>query len=220
MRLRNVECESVDELVKAKARREADGLSPEISNSSPKNQFPAFARQGSSAHYVCFSYLLELLPPVYAASGSVLAPLYVVRSALFECTFQTTRRQRFAGHPTEMRTFVVSGDFEKLQEVNYGALVRILPSPASLNKLSGIISDLIALHIGKDKPLAILLLTSYINVRDEDRGFYEFIEQKKGGSIGSLPKLFTITMRRLRPVLDFYIAFATPDELSIFEKGT
>lgn len=59
--------------------------------------------------------------------------------------------------------------------------VRILPSPASLNKLSGIISDLITLLIGEDKPLAILLSISYISVIDVDMGFYESIMQKKGG---------------------------------------
>lgn len=58
--------------------------------------------------------------------------------------------------------------------------VRILPSPASLNKLSGIISDLITLLIGEDKPLAILLSISYISVIDVDMGFYESIMQKKG----------------------------------------
>lgn len=114
-------------------------------------------------------------------------------------------------------------------------LVRILPSLASLNKLSGIISDLIALLIGEDKPLAILLSISYISVRDVDMGFYESIMQKKRGEYwisaeGEYIKcgagitsrsadakedfgfqLFTtITMCRLRPVLDVLHCFRPP----------
>lgn len=94
-------------------------------------------------------------------------------------------------------------------------LLRILPCPASLNKLSGIISDLITLLIGEDKPLAILLSISYISVRDVDMGFYESIMQKKRGEYWISAEdfgfqLFTITMCRLRPVLDVLHCFRPP----------
>lgn len=111
--------------------------------------------------------------------------------------------------------------------------VRILPSPASLNKLSGIISDLITLLIGEDKPLAILLSISYISVIDVDMGFYESIMQKKGGVLDLCEgeyiqcgaeitgrsadakedfgfQLSSITMCRLRPVIDVLHCFRPP----------
>lgn len=114
-------------------------------------------------------------------------------------------------------------------------LVRILPSPASVNKLSGIIPDLITLLIGEDKPLAILLSISLYQRKRRRHGFLRIHYAEEGGgeywisAEGEYIKcgagitdrsadakedfgfqLFTITMCRLRPVIDVLHCFRPP----------